>query len=244
MWTYLAIFFSVVLLGGVFLRRGIILSKKIRGGDKAPTENNVKVKKRKEKIIKKDQIKAAALCRRSGVLVAAGKEDEAIKCLVQALAIDPSHTEAQKALAMLYLQKQLFSAAAALFKQLGEATNDPVYYSHWGLALYQAGEFEAARDAYQKAVSLDDSRAARFVSLAHVYKSLGQPYNAVVAVTKALDLEKDNLDFLFLLADLHAGLMNWAEVKYFLKKILEIEPANKEAKKLLKAAEKQQNETV
>lgn len=237
MWTYLAIFFSLVLLGGVFVRRWILFERRGQGQDEGAIKEPGAKKTKRPKIAKKDQVRANSLCKRGEALVAAGKDEEAIKCFVQTLAADPNNIEAQKMLAMLYLQKQLFGAAAALFKQLGEATNDPVHYSHLGLSLYQAGELDGAKNAYQKAVDLDPSRPARFISLAHVYKALEQPYNAIIAVNKALEIEKDNLDFLFFLIDLHTALENWPEVKYFLRRVLEIDPKNKEAKKLLRAVQ-------
>lgn len=148
-----------------------------------------------EKISKEDRATVLALCNRGEALIGAGKDDEAIKCFVQALAINNEHGETLNKLAMLYLQKQMFSAAAALFKQLGELTQDAVHFSHLGLALYQQSDFEGAKEAYQKAVDLDDSRPQRFISLAHVYRSLGQPYNAMIAISKAVELDPENKEF-------------------------------------------------
>lgn len=233
------IFFSFVLLAIVFARRWILFFKKPRKKTAVAAMAEAEKPKKIKRVGKKDLEKAVALCHRADALIKTGKDDDAIKCLVQALSLNPADVEAQQKLAMLYLQKQMFSAAAVLFKQLGEVTGDPVHFSHLGLSLYQAGELGAARDAYQKAVSLDDSRPARFISLAHVYRAIGQPYNAIAAANKAVEKEPENLDFLFLLADLHMELENWADAAHVLKKILEIDKKNKEAKKLLRLAEKQ-----
>jgi len=173
------------------------------------------------------------LCKRSEALLRQGKDDEAVKCFVQALALDEFHQETHHRLAMPYLKKQMFGAAAALFKQLGEVTGDPVHYSHLGLALYQQSNYPEALSAYQKAVEIDDSRPQRFISLAQVYRAMGKTNNAIVALKKSIEIDEQNLDNIFLLADLQIELENYDEAEVILKKLLEIEPEYVEAKTLL-----------
>ena len=136
------------------------------------------------------------------------------------------HQETQNKLAMLYMQKQMFSAAAALFKSLGDVTGEAVHYSHQGLALFQQNLFEEARDAYQKAVDLDPARPNRFVSLAQVYRSMGQLSNAVVALNKAIEIDNENVEYLFLLVDIQSELENYEEALAVAKGILEIDSRN------------------
>lgn len=180
------------------------------------------------------QMEVEGLCKRAEALLRQGKEDEAVKCFVQALALDEFHQETQHKLAMLYLEKQMFSAASALFKELGDSTKDPVHYSHLGLALYQQSNFSEALEAYQKAIALDPSRPQRFVSLAQVYRALGRLNHAVSALRKAVEIDGENLDIVFFLADLQLELGNTDEALVILKKLLEIEPEHNEAKALLR----------
>lgn len=175
------------------------------------------------------------LFKRGVAMIKAGKDDEAIKCFVQALAIDELHIETQHRLALIYLQKQMYAASAALFKKLGELTQDPLHYSHLGLALYQQSEYGAARDAYQKAVDLDPSRPQRFVSLSQVYRAMGQLNNAMVALNKAIEMDGENLEFLFLVGDLQAELGNKDAARQAFEKILVMDPKNKEVKMAIKA---------
>jgi len=191
------------------------------------------VKKKPKKISKDILEEVDSLCKKGEGFLKQGKDEEAIKCFVQALALDEFHHETQHKLAVLYLQKQMFSAAAALFRQLAEATDDPVHYSHLGLALYQQSSYDEALAAYQKAVDLDGSRPQRFVSLAQVYKALGKLHHASVAVVKAMELDEENVDLIFLLADLQVQLGNVREGKELLAKLLSIEPQHPEAKALL-----------
>lgn len=242
MWTYLIIFISALVLLLVFVRRFVLFLRKITNdkdsqnmakedGENKEVQTDIKPEK------KGKNSEVEALCKRGEVLLQAGKDDDAIKCFVQALALDNLHLETQHKLAMLYLQKQLFGAASALFKQLADLTQDPVHYSHLGLALYQQNDFKEAKEAYQKAITLDSTRPQRFVSLSQVYRSLGEVHNAIVALNKAIEMDENNTDFLILLATLQMELGNAVEAKEILNKILIVDPKNKEAKTLLKEAE-------
>lgn len=240
MWTYLVILFSLSVLVGVFIRRFVLLSRKDRPAKKnmvnpAGQGEEATATAPKKKVSNTDKDLMSSLCKRGFALITAGKDDEAIKCFVQALAIDADHQETQHRLAMLYLQKQMFGAAAALFGKLAEITQDPLHYSHLGLALYKQAEFAPARDAYQKALELDDSRPQRFVSLSQVYRAMGQLNHAVIALNKAIQLEAENVDFLFLLADIQVELGNFDEASEILGRLLEADPKNRDAKALLKA---------
>jgi tetratricopeptide (TPR) repeat protein len=232
MWTYLVIFLAALVFILVFFHRIFLLNKK--AVKKAEVVEEKESNDAPAKVLKKDKSKAEALCEKGKQLAKAGNEEEAIKSFVQALALDPAHADTQHELAMLYLNKQMYSAAAALFKQLAETLENPVHYSHLGFALFQQNAFEEARDAYQQALVLDPSRPQRYISLAQVYRSLQQPNLAVIAINKALEIDKENLDFLFLLAEIHNEMQMLQDCELVLKKILELDAENKEAKALLR----------
>jgi len=250
MWTYLAILFSAALLIGVFLRRlfyhvkGVDPSKTVEEKPKTMDEihDDEEEVEKKKRVSGEDRETVVTLCEKAEGQLKAGNEDEAIKCFVQALALDAVHVEAQHKLAMLYMRKQLFSSAAALFKSLGAQTGEAVHYSHLGLAHYQQNQFEEARAAYQKSVDLDPSRPQRFVSLAQVYRSLGQFQNALIALNKALELDSENLDFLLFLAEIQVSLENQEEAEKILKSVLEVAPDSEAAKEMYKSLKKAASE--
>ncbi len=200
---------------------------------KAEKEEEVFVEKAK-KLSKSESEEVEELSKKAESALKAGKEEDAIKYFVQALALDELHVDTQHKLAMLYMKKEMFSAAAALFKSLGDITEEAVHYSHQGLALYQQNLFEEAKVAYQKAVDLDPSRPQRFVSLAQVYRSLGQINNAVMALGKAVEMDRENSELLFLLIDLQAELGNHNEALEIVGKVLELDPKNEEAQSYIK----------
>lgn len=235
------ILFSLLVIAVIFIRRGILIARK-RENEKSvlPEENDLDEKLAAQKISKSDKSRVVELCDKSDLNLRAGNEDEAIKFLVQALAIDELNVEAQNKLAMLYMQKQTYSAAAALFKRLGDITDDAVHFSHLGLAFFQQQNYEEAKQAYQKAIALDDSRPQRFASLGQVYRAAGELQNAIIAINRAVELDKQNMDYLFLLADLQTEAGNISEAMEILEKILTLDPANEEAKKYIKRIRKQQ----
>lgn len=239
MWTYLAFLFSGIVLIVVFVRRWILMN---RGATKKRTQENMELQKaaeddyveKKKRVSRKEKDKVVELYEQAEKMLKGGREDEAIKVLVQALTIDELNIDVQHKLAMLYMQKQMFGAAAALFKQLGGLTEEAIHYSHLGLALYQQQEFDEAKKAYQKAVSLDDSRPQRFVSLATIYRSLGELQNAVIALNKAVEKDKENLNFLLLLVDILVQKEDYDSAKKTLAEIINLDPENGDAKEYLR----------
>ncbi|MBD3330592.1 tetratricopeptide repeat protein [Candidatus Peregrinibacteria bacterium] len=234
MWTYLVIFLSITALLIVFLRRLIITfsSSRKKDSNKEHEENTAKDKTKKVRLSHDDRKKVNDLCKRGQVLVNAGKEDEAIKCFVQALSLDPTHKETMHNLAVLYMHKEMFSPAAALFKELAQIDEDSVHYSHLGLALYNQNDYEGAREAYQKSIDLDPSRPQRFVSLCQVYRSMQEPDLAMIALNKALDMDEKNIDYMFLKLDLLNEFEDTENSKEVVGLILKLDPENKEAQSM------------
>mgnify|MGYP001221672531 CR=1 FL=1 len=239
MWTYLAIFFSLVVLSGVFIRKAFVLYKM----KNAPVVEIEKALEKEiseleeaanEKITKSDQEKVEEFYQKGVEKLNIGKEDEAIKFFVQALAIHDMHIETQNKLAMLYMKKQMYSSAAVLFKSLGALTGEAVHYSHLGLALFQDNLLEEAKEAYQKAVEVDPERPQRFASLSQVYRALGQFQNAIIALNKAIELDQENMDFLFLLGEIQAENGNKEEAMEIFKRLREIDANNEEIKAAIK----------
>lgn len=225
---------------GVFVHRAIANRKKVvsemqqEAHERAVEDLQESEEEKKVRLSREEKAKVEELCKRGEALINSGKDEEAIKCFVQALSINTQHPETQQRLALLYLQKQMYSAAAALFEQLARQTNDPLHFSHLGLTLYQQSDFENAKIAYQTAVDLDPSRPQRFVSLAQVYKALGQLGNSIIAVNKALEIDQKNLEFLYMLADLQVEAGNYLAAKDTLDRLFVLEPGNKAAREMLK----------
>lgn len=228
---------------GVFARRVAankrkVVTEKAAAEARAALEAQESDEEKKIRLSREQKEQVESLCKRGEALISSGKDEEAIKCFVQALSINAQHPETQQRLALLYLQKQMYGAAAALFQQLAQQTSDPMHYSHLGLALYQQSDFENAKTAYQTAVELDPSRPQRFISLSQVYKALGQLANAIIATNKAIEIDEKNIEFLYHLADLQAEAGNYIASKETLEKLFALDAGNRAAKSLLKEIRK------
>jgi len=205
MWTYLAILISISIPIIVFLHKLHVYKV---------NQNKVVVEKTQEEELKEyeapqetkvtiEQENTSKMRYKKAVAALdIGDEEEGIKQLIQALAANPTHIKTNDMLAMLYIKKQMYSAASAVLKQLINLEEKPEHYSHLGLVNYQQNLFEEAKSAYQKSIELDPERPQRYVSLAQVYRSLKQPYNAIICANKALEIEEDNVNFLLLLTEL------------------------------------------
>lgn len=237
MWTYLLLFLSVITILSVFVYRIIFVIRNkdlVKNTVNSRTDDLAVVLKKKVKLSRKQKEEVKELYKKGANFLENGKEEEAIKCFVQALTIDSKHEDSMNKLGVLYMHKQMYSAACAIFKELCESYENSVYLSHLGLALYNLQDYERSLDAYKRAVMLDYSRSQRFVSLCQVYRALNNNRMALISLNKALEIEKDNLEYMFLLSEILFEMDKFEEAKDVIRKILFIDPENEEAKKLLR----------
>lgn len=239
MWTYLTILLSISVALGVFIRRAVITAKGGEVNQKDIVKEAEKILEEKEmesvrqkRLSRSDKEKVDEFCKTAEKMIKQGNDEEAIKYFVQALAINELHVDTLQKLALLYMQKQMFGPATALLKRLTKLTEDPVHYSNLGLAHYQLQEYENSRDAYSKALSLDDSRAQRYVSLSQVYRALNQGNLAVVSLNKALEIEPDNIQFLLFLVDIQREMEDYEAALDSIRKVRTLDPELTEAKRL------------
>lgn len=238
MFTYLMIFLSLAVILVVFFRRvflTLIRKPVIKDANSSTDEEELLADARK--LSRDEKSSLQKLYERSLVLIKKNDPKGAVKTLVQALAIDPSYIDAQKELGRLYLDQKMWGKASAVYKYLSERTQDPVDYSHLGLALYNNGELEESVLAYQSAISLDPQRSQRYISLGRVYADLNKFPLALIAFKKALDLDKDNIDYLLLVADVHMKMRLFDDTREILKKVIKLAPMGKIARNMMKELE-------
>jgi len=163
-----------------------------------------------------------------------GDLEEASEHLIKVLQIDDTHTDSNLKLGLIFLKKGLFDKAESVFKKLITQTdNDPVLHSNLGRALYEQKKFDEALDAYLKSISLDKTRAARYLSTAEVYKALSEPLKAEEMYKKACDLAPENADFLLTFAHFEMELGKATQAKYYVRQALKADPDNQLAKEML-----------
>lgn len=255
MFTYLVIFLSFIGLLAIFSRRAylVLLGRKITEEVGLAADRDVisaglaaaEKREAKGKRIPRDQkSKMEKLYHRALAQIKKCDPKGAVKTLVQALAFDPDYMDAQRELGRIYLEHKMWGKASAVYKYLSEKTGDPVDYSHLGLSSYNAGELEAAAEAYQKAISLDPDRAPRYVSLGQVYMDLEREQLALIAFNKALELDGENVDYILLMADLYLHLGSLVEARDLAFKAGNLAPMSKIAKRILKEVEEKEKAKV
>lgn len=222
----------------VFVRRLVLtLIKKPSLEEDNGKEVEIKDEEPKKRVSRDEKSEMERLYKRSLALIKRKEPKEAVKTLVQALAIDPDYFDALKELGKLYLDQKMWGKASAVYKTLSEKTDDPVDFSHLGLAFYNAGEYDDAAKAYQTAISKDPKRPQRYVSLGHVYLDSDKFPLALIAFNKALEMDKGNVDYMLLVADIHKRLERFDEARRVLNKAIETNPMGKMAKKMLEEIE-------
>jgi len=238
MLTYLLIFLSALLLAGVFVHRAIVVLVKkpeleVVEKEDPKEEAEKKPKKRLSKGHKSDIEK---LYKRALAQIKKGLPKEAVKTLVGALALDPNSEDCLRELGELYLAQKMWGKASACYKHLTELKEDAVYFSHLGLAFYNAGELPEAAEAYQKAITLDPKRKQRYISLCNIYRDAEKPQLAIIAINKAIELDAENVDYLLLAADTHIDLEDYAAAKQLCDDSKSINPMSKMANKIREVA--------
>ncbi|MBT3864996.1 tetratricopeptide repeat protein [Candidatus Peregrinibacteria bacterium] len=235
--TYLIIFLSILGLLTIFGRRCVLTLKRKVEVDETPVVEEKEEKTKAKRFSSDEKKNLEKFYNRSLALIKKNEPKEAVKVLVQALAINPDFQDGLKELGKLYLDQKLWGKAAAVYKSLVELTEDPVDYSHLGAASYNAGDLKEAATAYQNSISLDPKRPQRYLSLGQVYRDMEKSQLALIAFNKAVELDKENVDYLLLCADTQMDLGNSADAELVLKRVLELAPTSKLAKEMIKTIE-------
>jgi len=162
------------------------------------------------------------------------------KHLMEVLSMDNDHLDANLKLGLIYLQQENLPRAEFFFQKLIDLKENPVYFSNLALVLYQQKRLDESAKLYEKAIAMDNKRAARFVSLAYVYHELGELEKALINFEEAYRLDPRNLDYLWTLVNYYEKFARAEDMLRSLRKILEIDPYNDKAKAKLLLLEEDQ----
>jgi len=153
---------------------------------------------------------------------------------LEAIKRNPADVVAYEGLGRLYLQERNYDEAAETFEYLTRLDpNRDVYYSNLGLSLFSVKQFRKACNAYQKALDLNNKIPVRWINLALCLDNLDEPAKAVKATLQAVQLDRRNVNYQFLLADMYMKMGNKVRAEEVLQQILQIEPTNKPAREKL-----------
>ncbi|MBI4049273.1 MAG: tetratricopeptide repeat protein [Candidatus Doudnabacteria bacterium] len=153
---------------------------------------------------------------------------------LEAIKKDPQDKEAYENLGRLYLQEKNYTEAAEIFEYLTKF--DPgrdTYFSNLALSYYSQQQYPQAASAYEKALNINNKIPARWINLGLSFMAQGEYGKAIKAVTCALELDKRNVNYLMLLADLYLRAHNQIRAEQIFMQILEMEPTNRAAREKL-----------
>jgi tetratricopeptide (TPR) repeat protein len=151
----------------------------------------------------------------------------AISSYRQALAVDPSLTDALLELASVYLRSEVDSTARAreIYEEiLAEDSDNSVALGGMGSVLLSEGNPEEAKDYFDSAIEVDPDNASAYLGLAAAYNELGMLDEAVTSFENALVQNPGNLQARYALGLLYIQLENYDEAIPHLETILDVRP--------------------
>lgn len=98
-----------------------------------------------------------------------------------------------------------------------------------GNELSRAGQYDAAVDAYLKAIQTNPNATGPFYNMGIAYKKLGQYERAAGAFEAARRLEPDNLNVRLKLGNVYNLMENWEKAVGHLNYVVHRDPENAEA---------------
>ncbi|MDD5469573.1 MAG: tetratricopeptide repeat protein [Candidatus Peribacteraceae bacterium] len=204
-------------------------------GFHAVEETTVQRPRRSPRITSRELQEVRALVKRAELACARGKHEEVERLYIQALTIDPDAQGVQAELAKLYLTTGREAKAAALYKELLEASDDVSYWSNLGLAYYRQGRYEHACRAYQEALNRDVTNPERSYALGRACIAAARFQEAAPLLEKASARLARDTELLHMLAEcyLQIGCSESAEETY--RRINKLQPYDEQVKAKLAA---------
>ena len=99
---------------------------------------------------------------------------------------DKAYWDAVEEATELLHEERFREALVALREVIQKTPRNPYAYYFLGVALYEVGELEAARDAYRACLNLAPDHLGARVALSHVLRQLGDAKEAIKEGTRAL----------------------------------------------------------
>jgi len=110
---------------------------------------------------------------------------------------DAAHWEAVEESTELLHEEEFHKALEVLRDVIKKDPQNPYAYYFLGVALYEVGELEAARDAYRAALTLAPQHLGARVHLSHTLRELGDTRGALKEAIEALSQAPGDNDALY-----------------------------------------------
>ena len=157
-----------------------------------------------------------------------GKIEKATVNYRKAIEIDRLFYPAKVNLAMIYNNRQELDLAEELLREvvLDYPEMHEIKYS-LGLLLAERKQYEEAADFLKQAAVGLPRRARIQYNLGLLLQQLNRDQAAELALQKAVDIEPDNIDFLYALADFYLKRNRWTEARHVAESMVAKHPDNR-----------------
>lgn len=137
---------------------------------------------------------------------------------------DRAHWDAVEEVSELVHEQRFREALVLLSEILRKDARNPYALHFLGVALYESGQLEPARDAYRACLKVAPAHLGARVALTHVLLALGDVRGAVQEGSAALEQAPDDAEVLYALGMAHVARGDEAAARRFLHAFLEAGP--------------------
>jgi len=154
------------------------------------------------------------------------------KAYLKVLKVDHKNSLAYSRLGFIYSHFGQTDDAVECFQIVADNYPNAASYYNLSMMLFKSRKFKKSARALEKSVSMEET-PARLVSLARIYRIIGQYEAQIKNLKRALELEPKSVSIMLLLAEAYLHENNNKEANVMFKEILKIEPNNIRAKQAL-----------
>lgn len=169
--------------------------------------------------------------------------EEALEAFEYVLAISPDFHAALFNKGNTLANNNMHQEAIQVYAEfLLENENHPQALCYIGDSYEKLNKYHLALQYYRKARAVDPAFSESWYGLSNLMFNQGYLYEAMYYIRKAMNLKKSQPDYLFLAAQVYAGLEFYEEAQNYLTELLKIDPEDEEARELLNQVEKKSND--
>lgn len=164
-----------------------------------------------------------------------GKLDEYEQKIIEGLAIDSEDKDLNKLLADLYFATSNHKKALPILKKIVEIDpKDHKAIRQIGEVYLTSGDFNVAELLIQKAIGINPSNPKYYISMVELLYNTDRKHDAITEMEKVIKLRPSTSAYMIALADLYQEVNDFDNAKKYYFRVLEYEPSNEKAKKILK----------
>ncbi len=154
------------------------------------------------------------------------------KAYLKVLKVDRKNSLAYSRLGFIYSHFGQVDDAIECFEIVADNYPNAASYYNLAMMLFKSHKFKQSAKALEKSIDMEET-IARLVSLARVYRVIGQYDQQVIILNRALELEPKSIAIMLLLAESHLHQNQPQQSAQIFKSIIHLEPNNVRAKQAL-----------